>query len=96
MAKNEMLDKGLEWLSRTIAVMIVMAGPGLIGSFIDRRFGMRLWTPIGLVVGFVLGTGLLLILARKLTPPARGKPIPFEDAEEEPEEDQDPIDRSPQ
>ena len=72
---NPVLDKGLEWLSRTIAILIVMIGPGLLGSFLDARFGLRFLTPTGLVLGMLLGTFVLLLLVRKLAPPARGTPL---------------------
>ena len=79
---NPTFDKGLEWLSRTIAILIVMVGPGFLGSFLDQRLGVRFLTPIGLVLGTVLATFLLLLLARQFTPAARGKPIPFDDEED--------------
>lgn len=94
MAPNPILDRGLDWLSRTIAVLVVMVGPGLLGSFADHRLGTSFWTPTGLVLGTLLGTYLLLLLARKLTPPARGKPIPFDDEEEDGDQAERDQDRS--
>lgn len=58
-----------------------MVGPGLIGAWLDRRWGSSLCTPIGFLLGMALATTALVVIAQKLTPPARGKPIPFDDAD---------------
>lgn len=91
--KQASFDQALEWLSRTIAVLIFMLGPGLIGWWLDRKLGTSLLTPIGFLVGMVLATTALLALAKKLAPPARGNPIPFEDEGEE--EDEDWVEKDP-
>lgn len=72
-------ESGLQWLSRTIAILLFMVGPGLFGAFIDGKLGTGFFTPAGIFLGMGLATYLLVLLARKLTPPARGTPIPFED-----------------
>jgi len=69
----------MQWLSRTIAVVIIMVGPGLIGAALDRRWGSSFFTPAGFLLGMVLATTSLVVLAQKLAPPARGKPLPFDD-----------------
>lgn len=56
-----------------------MVGPGLFGAWLDRRWGSSLCTPIGFLLGMALATTALVVIAQKLTPPARGKPIPFDD-----------------
>ncbi|MBX3423797.1 MAG: hypothetical protein KF752_19750 [Pirellulaceae bacterium] len=47
---------------------------------LDRRLGTQQFAVIGFAVGFLMGTTGLIVLARKLTPPARGKPLEWEDA----------------
>ncbi len=79
----------MQWLSRTIAVVIVMVSPGLIGLFFDRRLGTQFLTPAGFLIGTVLATVSLLVLAQKLAPPAAGTPLPFEDEEEDVEVDKE-------
>ncbi len=71
----------MQWLSRTIAVVILMVGPGLAGVALDKRFESSLWTPVGFLLGMVLGTTALVTLAQKLAPPGRGKPLPLDDEE---------------
>ncbi len=73
----------MQWLSRTIAVVILMVSPGLIGTFVDKRLGTMFFTPAGFLLGIVLATVSLLVLAQKLAPPAGGKPIPFDDPQTE-------------
>jgi F0F1-type ATP synthase assembly protein I len=87
LATNPVLDKGLEWLSRTLAIMIIMVGPGMLGRFLDGYFGVHFLAPVGLIVGMVLGTTLLLVLARKFAPPARGKPLPPDDEQHDKQEE---------
>ncbi|MCA9134311.1 MAG: hypothetical protein KDA45_14180, partial [Planctomycetales bacterium] len=45
------------------------------------------FTPVGFLLGMVLATVPLLILAHKLTPAAGGKPLPDEDEQPQAEED---------
>ena len=56
-----------------------MVSPGLLGSALDRRWGTSVFTPAGFLLGIVLATTALLVLAKKLTPPARGNPLPLDD-----------------
>ncbi len=87
----------MQWLSRTIAVVIVMVVPGLIGAALDRRWGSSIFTPAGFLLGMALATIALIVLAQKLAPPARGKPLPLDDDHESQESgqrrtaDQDPT-----
>lgn len=59
-----------------------MLGPGLVGVWLDRRWGSSLCTPAGFLLGMALATAALVVIAQKLTPPARGKPLPFDDESE--------------
>ena len=68
----------VQWLSRTMSIMLFMVGPALLGRYLDQRFGTQFLTVSGLIVGMALATGLLLLLVQKLTPPAGGSPVPFD------------------
>ncbi|MCC7333669.1 MAG: AtpZ/AtpI family protein [Pirellulaceae bacterium] len=81
----------MQWLSRTIAVVIVMVGPGLVGAALDRHWGSSFWTPAGFLLGMALATTALVALAQKLAPPGRGKPLPFDnDDDDEPPASDEP------
>lgn len=68
----------MQWLSRTLSVVIVMVAPGLVGMWLDKRFGTAIFGPVGFVLGMGLSTLVLVVLAQKLMPPARGQPLPPE------------------
>jgi hypothetical protein len=83
------------WLSRTLAVTLVMVLPGILGAYFDKRFGTTLLAPMGFGLGLLLGTVGLVVLAKKLTPPARGSPLAWEEPKES--NDAEPNDQaSPQ
>jgi hypothetical protein len=75
------------WLSRTLAVTLVMVLPGILGAYLDKRWGTTLLAPVGFGLGLVLGTTGLIVLAKKLTPPAGGKPLPWDDPKDMVESD---------
>ncbi len=52
--------------------------PGLLGAMADKKLGTGFLSPLGFVIGLVVGTVGLVVLAKRLTPPAAGKPLPFE------------------
>ncbi len=87
-----MFDQSMQWLSRTIAVVILMVSPGLIGMFFDRRLGTSLLMPIGFLIGTALATVSLLVLAQKLAPPAGGTPLPFDDPPDSDDDNSDDDD----
>ncbi len=72
-------DHLLTWFSRTVAIVAVMVVPGLGGAWLDHRWGSTLCTPAGFLIGMALATTLLVVIAKNLTPPAHGKPLPFDD-----------------
>ena len=82
MKDNDTATQAIEWFSRTITILIVMIGPGLAGNWLDQRLNTQYLSAIGIFLGLSLGTFILVLLAKNLTPPARGEPIPFEDDEE--------------
>ncbi len=98
--RHRVFDQSMQWLSRTIAIVIVMVSPGLIGMFFDKRLGTQFLTPAGFVIGTVLATVSLLVIAQKLTPPAGGAPLPYDDKDEGEDDNEDrneeqPIRRAP-
>ena len=69
----------MQWLSRTLAILIFMVVPGVVGSLLDRQLRTAFLTPVGFGIGIALATAALLILANKLVPPGRGRPLPLDD-----------------
>ena len=83
MSKNEVAAQAIEWFSRTITILIVMVGPGLLGNWLDQQFGTEFLAIVGTIAGVTLSTFVLLLLAKQLTPPARGEALA--DDEERPD-----------
>lgn len=72
-------EQAAQWLSRTLATALLMVIPGLLGAFLDQKFGTAFLAPVGFGLGLTLGTVGLLVLVRQFSPPARGKPLPWDD-----------------
>ena len=53
------------WVSRILAVVGVMVGPGLLGSWLDRRWGTAFLT----LAGFALGMAAALFYLVTMTKP---------------------------
>lgn len=81
----------MQWLSRTIAIVVVMVVPGVLGSWLDARWGTQFAQPIGFGLGMLVATTCLVVLAQKLIPKAQGTPLPLEpdDLDEEDEDEKD-------
>jgi hypothetical protein len=67
----------IDWVSRVLAVLLVMVVPGLLGSWLDRQFATRWCTAAGFLLGMLAGmVGLVVLVARfNALHPARGKPL---------------------
>ncbi len=76
---NNPSGRAIQWLSRTLSILILMVVPGMLGHWLDGRWGTQFLAPVGFAVGMVAATGILIALARRLTPPAGGNPLPQED-----------------
>jgi hypothetical protein len=74
-------ESAAQWISRTLATALLMVIPGILGSLADKRLGTGFLAPIGFAIGLAAGTAGLLVLVKRLSPPARGKPLPFSDGE---------------
>ncbi len=54
----------MEWVSRIMAIAMVMLLPGFLGQWLDRRFGTTFLVPVGLVVGLTVGMAVLIYLTK--------------------------------
>ena len=73
-------EEASAWIGRVFATMIFMVGPGAIGVWLDRHLGTRFLAAIGFVVGMILGTSALLVLAKvKQKAPVEALPSQAED-----------------
>jgi hypothetical protein len=79
-------EQSAQWFSRSLAAALIMVVPGIIGSLLDQRWGTRFLAPLGFGFGLTAGTAGLLVLVRRFSPPAGGKPLSW-DGEGEEEED---------
>jgi hypothetical protein len=57
----------MEWVSRILAVVVVMIGPGLLGIWLDHRWGTGFLTLLGFALGLTGGTAYLLVVSRSRT-----------------------------
>ncbi|QDV26878.1 hypothetical protein [Aureliella helgolandensis] len=73
---DRLFEQSTQWLSRTIAVVILMLAPGLAGRYLDERLQTTWLTPAGFGIGIALATIFLLTLASKLIPAAGGTALP--------------------
>ena len=61
--ERESTSGAIELASRVLAICLFMVLPGLLGTYLDKKFSTGYWTPIGVVVGMVFGlAGLILVL----------------------------------
>lgn len=54
----------MEWVSRILAVVVVMVGPGLLGHWLDDRWGTSFLTLLGFALGLIAGTTYLIALTK--------------------------------
>ena len=55
----------LDWVSRVLAICVVMILPGLGGQWLDRKFGTGFWAALGFVLGVVSGFTALILLVKR-------------------------------
>jgi hypothetical protein len=58
----------MEWVSRILAVVVVMIAPGLLGSWLDDRWGTSFLTLFGFALGLTAGTAYLLAITKAKAP----------------------------
>lgn len=61
------LAEGLAWAARITTVALEMFVPGLIGQWLDSKFGTRFLVFVGFVFGFVGGLWHLLSMVKEDT-----------------------------
>lgn len=65
----------VDWVSRVLAICVVMVLPGLGGDWLDRKFGTSFWALIGFACGFASGfTALILLVKRDGGGPRKSRP----------------------
>ena len=65
----------MEWVSRVLAICVVMVLPGLGGAWLDKRYGTGFWALAGFVLGFASGlTALILLVKRDDDSPRKPRP----------------------
>jgi uncharacterized protein YqgC (DUF456 family) len=52
------------WVSRILAVVMVMVLPGLAGQWLDKRWGTGFLGIVGFALGLVSGIAYLLIMTK--------------------------------
>lgn len=78
---DQIWQMATEWVSRVMAIGLLMVLPGVLGAWLDKKFGTSFLTLLGFAIGLLAGLSGLILIARRLTPPARGKPLPAEEPE---------------
>ncbi|MFM8324989.1 MAG: hypothetical protein ACKN9U_09020 [Pirellulaceae bacterium] len=80
----------IDWVSRVLAVLLVMVAPGMLGSWLDRQLATRWCTATGFFLGMLAGmVGLVVLVARfQVQNPARGKPL-VDELQETPDRDRE-------
>jgi len=63
------MGEALDWVSRIFSVVIVMVGPGLLGQWLDHKFGLHFLATVGFVGGLLMGMAYLIWLVGKLGKP---------------------------
>ena len=62
------VGEGIAWASRIIAIGLGMFLPGVIGGWLDARWGTRFLGPAGLVLGLVTALAWLVQLDGRKQP----------------------------
>ncbi len=57
--------RATEWVSRVLAICVVMVLPGIGGGWLDKRWGTSYWTLIGFAFGFASGFTALIVLVQR-------------------------------
>jgi MFS family permease len=57
------VGEAMAWATRIMAIGLAMFIPGVVGGWLDDRFGLRLLGPLGFVLGFAAALTWLTQLA---------------------------------
>ncbi len=63
------LAAGMAWVARITTVVAEMVVPGLIGRWLDSKWGTQFCVVIGFVLGLVVGMWHLIRMTRSMNPP---------------------------
>ena len=74
----------MQWLSRTIAIVIVMVAPGLLGGYLDGQWNTHFLKPLGFAMGTLVA---FLVMAPSMIPRAAGRPIVEDESSEKVDDD---------
>lgn len=55
----------MEWVARIMAAALMMVLPGLLGQWLDEKFGFELLALIGFALGIALGMYYLIVQTRQ-------------------------------
>jgi hypothetical protein len=58
------MGEAFSWVGRVMAVAVEMVLPGMAGRWLDLSWGTSFLTPLGFVVGLVLGVTHLVIMVQ--------------------------------
>jgi hypothetical protein len=59
------MGEALVWASRIMAIGLAMFLPGVIGGWIDSRFGLRFFGPAGFVLGLAAALAWLVQIGNR-------------------------------
>lgn len=65
MPKASPASEALNWLSRILAIGLVMLGCGWLGGQVDRFFNTQLFTAVGFLVGMTIGLAALIGILKR-------------------------------
>lgn len=66
------MSEALTWVSRVLAVGVIMGGCGWLGNLLDSWIGTSFLTIVGFLIGMIIGLAGLIGLVLKAQPPRTG------------------------
>lgn len=72
----------MEWVSRILVVSAEMVVPGLVGQWLDDRWGYSFLGLLGFGLGMTLGVAHLLVMTRPKPPSSKQPPSTSEENEQ--------------
>jgi F0F1-type ATP synthase assembly protein I len=62
--RRRALGEAFNWVGRVIAVAVEMVLPGVAGAWLDRTWGTVFLSPLGFVLGLLLGVTHLIVMVQ--------------------------------
>lgn len=66
--KRHPVAVAMEWVSKITSVALEMIIPGLVGFWLDQRWGTQFLAPVGFIFGVSAGLWHLILLTRTVSP----------------------------